>query len=327
VGIGTTSPQNLIHVNSSATPSTSQLRLTANGLGSLSALAYAPNNTSIGFDVDFTGSWIARSSSVAWLYKSDGWFKISGSSGNAVGSSAVGNDFLNINLSNGNVGIGTSSPSAKLDVENGTAFINTDVLAGLGGQVTISNGYGNQNGYVRLNLNNGGAVSWIKGIVTGPNTNTGSAMAFGVPTNTSDGTEAMRITSNGSLAIGTTDPLNYKLAVNGSAIAESITVKLHGSWPDFVFKAKYNLSSLADLKTYIDKNQHLPDMPSEAEVARNGINLGEMNKLLVKKVEELTLYLIEQQEKSKQQNTRIAALEKLLLSPKQPSKIFYNYTT
>jgi hypothetical protein len=72
------------------------------------------------------------------------------------------------------------------------------------------------------------------------------------------------------------------------------------------------LATLTELKTYIDKNQHLPDMPSEAEVAKNGINLGEMNKLLVKKVEELTLYQIEQQEKCKQQDARIAALEAAL---------------
>jgi hypothetical protein len=228
--------------------------------------------------------------------------------------------------SSGYVGVGTTSPGAKLDIENGTALINTDALAGLGGQVTISNGYGNQNGYVKLNLNNGGAVSWIKGIVTGPNTNTGSAMAFGVPANTTDGSEAMRITSDGNLAVGTTNTLGYKLAVNGSAIAESVTVKLHGSWPDYVFKPAYTLPSLNEIKTYIDQNHHLSEMPSEREVKDNGINLGEMNKLLVKKVEELTLYLIEkdkqvtkeqqvnkeQQNQLKQQEARITVLEKAL---------------
>ena len=181
---------------------------------------------------------------------------------------------------NSNVGIGTTSPGYKLDVEGGSAYVNLDNLAALGGQLTISNGYGNEYGAVRLNLNNGGAVSWIKGLVTGPNTNTGSAMVFGVPSNTSDGTEAMRITSNGSLAIGTTDPLSYKLAVNGSAIATSVTVKLYANWPDYVFKKGYQLPSLTEVKAYIDQHQHLPEMPSEQEIKTDGLNLGEMNKRL-----------------------------------------------
>jgi uncharacterized coiled-coil protein SlyX len=67
------------------------------------------------------------------------------------------------------------------------------------------------------------------------------------------------------------------------------------------------LPSLIEVKNYIDKNQHLPEMPSEQEVAKNGINLGEMNKLLVKKVEELTLYLIEKDKQIEEQNNKIEA--------------------
>jgi hypothetical protein len=64
-------------------------------------------------------------------------------------------------------------------------------------------------------------------------------------------------------------------------------------WSDFVFKPEYKLPTLASVKAYIDKNQHLPEIPSEQEITKNGLDLGEMNKLLLKKVEELTLYLIE----------------------------------
>jgi hypothetical protein len=66
------------------------------------------------------------------------------------------------------------------------------------------------------------------------------------------------------------------------------------------------------VKTYIDQNHHLPEIPSEQEVAKNGINLGEMNKLLLKKVEELTLYLIEKDKKEKEQDIRIEQLEKMI---------------
>jgi len=111
----------------------------------------------------------------------------------------------------------------------------------------------------------------------------------------------------GRVGIGTTDPKGYKLAVAGNIISESVTVKLQSQWPDYFFKSNYKLPSLTTVKAYIDKNQHLPDMPSETEVAKDGVNLGEMNKLLLKKVEELTLYLIQ---KDKQLSTERAVNHK-----------------
>ncbi len=108
------------------------------------------------------------------------------------------------------------------------------------------------------------------------------------------------IFATGFVGIGTTDTKGYKFAVNGSVIANSITVKVY-PWADYVFKRGYQLPSLTDVKTYIDQNHHLPEIPSEQEVAQNGINLGEINRLLLKKVEELTLYLIEKDKKEKEQ--------------------------
>ncbi|MBB6129952.1 hypothetical protein [Mucilaginibacter lappiensis] len=99
--------------------------------------------------------------------------------------------------------------------------------------------------------------------------------------------------ANGNIALNTYDAKGYKLAVNGSAIATSMTVKLNSAWPDYVFKKDYQLPSLQEVKTYIDQNQHLPEVPSAQQIAKEGLNLGEMNKLLMKKVEELTLYMIE----------------------------------
>jgi hypothetical protein len=123
----------------------------------------------------------------------------------------------------------------------------------------------------------------------------------------------------GNIGIGATDTRGYKLAVNGTVIATSVTVKLYNAWPDYVFKKDYKLPTLNEVKDYIDKNHHLPDMPSEKEVADNGFNLGEMNKILVKKVEELTLYMIEKDKENKEQRlknealeTRLQKLEKLL---------------
>jgi hypothetical protein len=82
-------------------------------------------------------------------------------------------------------------------------------------------------------------------------------------------------------------------------------VKPYGNWPDYVFNPQYNLPSLSEVKSYIDQNQHLPDMPSEQEVAREGVDLGEIVKLQTKKIEELTLYIIEKDKEVKEQQEEI----------------------
>jgi len=112
----------------------------------------------------------------------------------------------------------------------------------------------------------------------------------------------------GNIAVNTLImPAGYQFAVNGSMIATAVTVKLYSNWPDYVFKKGYRLASLGDIKTYIDHNHHLPDMPSEEQIAKDGLNLGEINKLLVKKVEELTLYMIEKDNQINEQDKMINA--------------------
>lgn len=105
----------------------------------------------------------------------------------------------------------------------------------------------------------------------------------------------------GSIGIGTTNTYTYQLAVNGSAIATSMTVKAYGNWPDYVFKKEYHLPSLPEVQSFIDKNHHLPEIPSAEQIEKDGLNLGEMNKLLLKKVEELTLYTISSDKQLQQQ--------------------------
>lgn len=100
---------------------------------------------------------------------------------------------------------------------------------------------------------------------------------------------------NGNVGIGTTDTKGYKLAVNGDAMFTRIKVKAYDNWPDYVFGENYKLMPLQDLETYIKANKHLPDVPSAKEVTKDGADLGEMNKILLQKIEELTLHMIELQ--------------------------------
>ncbi|MEL7220959.1 MAG: hypothetical protein AAGJ93_06540 [Bacteroidota bacterium] len=91
-----------------------------------------------------------------------------------------------------------------------------------------------------------------------------------------------------------TIPAEYSLAVGGKIIAEELTIGLVSNWPDYVFEKDYPLLSLTEVATHIEENGHLPEIPSAREVSENGINVSEMNVKLLQKIEELTLYLIEQ---------------------------------
>lgn len=116
---------------------------------------------------------------------------------------------------------------------------------------------------------------------------------FNTATNT-NGDENFVVYGDGSTAIGGTYvPSGYKLAVNGLAIAQEVVVELPANWPDYVFKKDYTLLPLAELDRFVKKENHLPEVPSAEQVEKSGIELAKMNTVLLKKVEELTLYIIE----------------------------------
>lgn len=103
---------------------------------------------------------------------------------------------------------------------------------------------------------------------------------------------------DGKVGIGSTHvPDGYKFSVNGKAIMESVKVQLSSKWPDYVFNENYSLRNLSDLEKYIRTNNHLPDIPSAEVMQKEGLDVGEMNIRLLQKIEELTLYVIEQNKK------------------------------
>lgn len=115
---------------------------------------------------------------------------------------------------------------------------------------------------------------------------------------------------NGDVGIGTTTP-DEKLAVAGVIHSQEVKIDLHG-WPDFVFEKTYPLPSLEEVYRHIQEKGHLQNIPSAKEVAENGVLLGDMNSKLLQKIEELTLYIIQQDHKLKDQENRLQTLEVLL---------------
>ena len=122
--------------------------------------------------------------------------------------------------------------------------------------------------------------------------------------------EGSRVTLTGKVGVNTTNTVDgYALAVDGGIITDEVLILNVEDWPDYVFGKEYKLMSLNDLKAYINQNNHLPDLPSAQDVEENGINVVEMQKALLKKIEELTLYTVEQQRLIEELQAKIEQLE------------------
>jgi hypothetical protein len=288
VGIGNTDPNTILDIYNSANSSTTLLRVSGSaeanssytglllGAGGLKgrakgAVLYQPYGTSYG---------------LGRLH-----FAVNGNPGEGEASLS---DIRMTILGNGYVGIGTTIPGSLLQV-NGVASFRSS---------TDTDGY--------LSINPGGPtvqgyINWWK-----PGNVRVGYLGYNDGTSTNNLALTLEASANfvingGSVGIGTTTP-DAKLAVNGTIHTKEVKVDLTG-WPDYVFRPDYHLPSLAAVRTYIGQNHHLLEMPSEQEVAKDGINLGEIVKLQTKKIEELTLYLLEKDEQDKQKQAQIDQLK------------------
>lgn len=215
-------------------------------------------------------------------------------------------DGANIYNSNtGNVGIGTSTPNAFVEIKKDqtaeTMLRIVNKSAGAGASTRYDLVTGALNSYVSSELNNNNGNPYYRlGIGSGVSAAyfDGSDFYF----RSFSGSVKMRITNNGNIGIGTASPGNFKLAVEGKIGAREIQVTNTNPWPDYVFEPQYRLWKLAEVEQYIKQNKHLPGVPSAVE-AKDGIELGKMNAILLEKIEEMTLHII-------QLNKRIEELEK-----------------
>jgi hypothetical protein len=172
------------------------------------------------------------------------------------------------------VGIGTTSPSAQLEVK------------------------GNYNGQSHVVINSMSSTNTGGPELQFAFNNTAKGFAWYVPYSDALGfgrgnpNNSLFVVSSGNVGVGTMAP-DQKLTVKGKIHAEEVIINLSVPAPDYVFDKSYDLKSLEELKKFIDENKHLPEVPSAKEMEKEGVKVGEMEMILLKKVEELTLYMIQ----------------------------------
>ncbi len=225
-----------------------------------------------------------------------------------------GSSYTAIDISmNGLVGIGTTAPRYKLDV-NGSIFSRGKLL---GNCFTIDLDGGSSSYPKRITSQQvGGAATIELQTYSTPNEQLQTRVLLrgggGNDIEFYDAEQSEFVHFDGdtrSVGIGTTSTFDYTLAVNGSIGAQGVVVESTSAWPDYVFSPDYKLRELSEVEKYVNTNKRLPDIPSNEEIDKNGINLGEMDAKLLQKVEELMLYIIEQDKKTQELLERLETVE------------------
>ncbi len=262
IGIGEGNPSRLLHVNGSTIDVISAFESTDSG----TQIALTDNSGSLRLGTLSNGAFA---------------LSVGGDASSTTGANVV--EAIRVN-SVGEVGIGTTSPGAKLHL-NGTGGFDSGYI--------ISNSHDQVNGYFNYDTNNSPYLITYAG--------TGAAEVE----LQSDGD--VILAQAGNVGIGTAAPGN-KLEVNGTIRSKEVIVEATG-WPDYVFGPEYELLTLEEIEAHIKSKGHLPEVPSAKEVEEEGQHLGEMQQLLLKKIEELTLHVIELKKQNDAQQKEIEALK------------------
>jgi hypothetical protein len=185
---------------------------------------------------------------------------------------------------NGNVGIGTTNPQSRLEINNGDLTLNaanTDA-----GDLIFTKSDGTQLGRIWTQ------TAGMSGLFLSSGDNAADIFINENGDVTMGLSQASNLLVNGNVGIGKANPTE-KLEVNGTVVAKRIHTTNNNNWPDYVFANDYSLMPLPVLKTYLKTNKHLPGVNSESEVREKGLDLGENQAVLLQKIEELTLYIIQ----------------------------------
>ncbi len=268
---------------------------------------------------------------------------INGNNNIAIGEDALGTNAGNTDILSGVIAIGQTAGAEMTGFDNIIIGNGSGISMETSGNVLLGNEiitYGSNNTYLGSNtsasfiptpsyataIGYGARIAQERSIILGDDTHPATKVGIGtiMPDAmlhiNSMGSDVMRLAVGGNSAfrvLGNRDVIvnekllintlsgkaGYEMSVNGEIVCEEVLVEASEAWPDYVFQKDYPLQELKDLRSFLEKNHHLPNIPSAAEVEENGIKIGEMQKRLLEKIEEMTLYIL-------QLESRIHTLEK-----------------
>ncbi len=239
-------------------------------------------------------------------------------------------------------GVGTANPLVRLHVagdervdgfarisdrlavgDDPSSFSRALIKTGSYGAGLEINGAGNSGSYPKLILLqfSNDQTELIKATNSTTNTNPFIVNGNGSMILNNGMTTTFNLASDGQLIMrhGGTGEKTFQFDINGMFRARRVRVDAE-TWADYVFEPSYQLMPLAEVKNYVQQNKHLPSVPPEAEVKEQGIDLAEMNKILIQKIEELTLYLIEQNENTADLQAQVKALQEKIATLEAATK-------
>lgn len=282
VGIGNSSPSSLLHVGKNMT----EPMITIQNTGGVGGATYRMIDNASGAD---------------WKFKAvqTGGFKVRDQASGLDVIQIEPNSFADAIYigSNGLIGFGTApadlhgfgaridvdgdilmrDANAFMQIENTLAGSNCGLVLSEEGAYTAWMWYNGASDYLIINADPGGGFR-----------------------------QDITVSNTGDVGIGTaTTKTGYKLSVDGKVAAEELLIEDSGAWPDYVFEDGYELMSLEQLEESIKLNNHLPGLPNASEVEENGFSVGEMQKIFLEKLEELTLYTIAQEKRIKALNRKM----------------------
>ncbi len=301
IGINNTNPSGRLHITSNSTLTIPQLKMTEIG----------NDYTRVKFDnsahPDAYWDLAAHSDTITNNARLNFYFKNNTNAG----------DRLTI-MGNGNIGINHTNPTGKLHIRSNSTqnllniesnYIGNFQITGVDCSVNPSDGYGvgaNFNGGHRGlrgladGKGSGGTSIGVVGSGWGSN-NAGTRIgihgaAWGGNVNWAGYFKDGNVYVTNELRIGSgaiNGATGYKVAVDGKVIAEELRINLSSAWPDYVFDQSYDLMSIEELSESIEHNHHLPGIPTAKSIQQDGLIVGDMQKKMMEKIEELTLYIIQ----------------------------------